>query len=372
MRVLVLNPGSSSLKASLIETDGLATLASTQVERINAAAGSDGEGRGSVGAAVEALESSPRGAAAPDAVGYRVVHGGETFTQPVRLNASVLHQLDGLAELAPLHNPVSLATIREGMATFGAIPQVACFDTAFHVTLPPERRTYPVPAAWTERWGLRRFGFHGLSVEWSVGRAAELLDVASDQLNLVVAHLGSGSSATAVAGGRSVATTMGYTPLEGLMMSTRAGSVDPGLLLQLIADGRLSVGEMADALEHESGLKGVAGQGDLRDVEADAAGGDAPACLALAMFADRAASGIAGVAAALPRLDALVFTGGIGERSAPMRQRITERLAVLGVPPVDATEPATDGVLAIGPPAVLRVAAREDLVIAGAAARILV
>jgi acetate kinase len=259
----------------------------------------------------------------------------------------------------------------------GALPRtpaVACFDTAFHATLPPEAATYAVPRAWRERWGARRYGFHGLSVEWSVGRAAAMLGRPVGELGLVVAHLGGGCSVTAVEGGRSVRTSMGYTPLEGLMMGTRSGSIDPGLMLRLLADGRLSVAAMSDALEHGSGLLGASGiSGDLRDVEAAAGRGDDRARMAIEMFVGRTAGALAWAASALRRLDGVVFTGGIGEHGATVRAAIARRLTVLGVPAVPEADDGTDAILAREPgrPTVLRIEAREDLVMAAAAKRLI-
>jgi acetate kinase len=244
-----------------------------------------------------------------------------------------------------------------------ALPHIACFDTAFHATLPEAAWRYPLPADWVARWELRRHGFHGLSVRWAVQRSSDLLGCASTELDLVVAHLGSGASVTAVAGGRSVDTSMGFTPAEGLMMGTRAGSVDPGLLVHLAAAG-VTPDELGDGLAHRSGLLAIGGTNDVRALDGRASRGDEPARLALAMFAHRAAAGIAAVATSLARLDALVFTGGIGEHSATVRQAIVDRLATLGVPAELAAATTDDAVLAAGPPAVLVVAAREDLVVA--------
>ena len=321
--------------------------------------------------ALIAVEAAGVTRASLAAVGHRVVHGGSRFRAPVLLDEAVLAELDGLAELAPLHNPIGVETARAALAALPRVPHVAAFDTAFHAALPEAAYVYPLPWRWHAEWGIRRFGFHGLSVAWSVRRAGALLDRPVGELSVVVAHLGSGCSVTAVEGGRSVWTSMGMTPLEGLMMGTRAGSVDPGVLLGVVRDGRLSVDELADVLEHQSGLLGVSGvSGDVRAVSAAAAGGDARAGLALEMFVRRAAEGVAAAAVALARLDAIVFSGGIGEHDGPLRARIVDRLGVLGAAPIGIAETGEDGLLS-GPgarPAVLRVAAREDLVIAEAVA----
>jgi acetate kinase len=241
------------------------------------------------------------------------------------------------------------------------VPHVACFDTAFHAGLPEDARRYPIPDDWSDRFAIRRFGFHGLSVAWSLRRTAELLDRPPDALRLVVAHLGSGCSVTAVDAGRSVATSMGFTPYEGLMMGTRSGSIDPGIVLYL-ADAGVGTDELADGLAHRAGLHGVAGSSDLREIEARADAGDERARLAIDMFARSAAAGIAAAMTAVPSSDALVFTGGIGEHSPRMRGEITRRLASIGISRTDA-EVNGDRMLTEGPPAILIVKAREELVI---------
>ena len=303
--------------------------------------------------------------------GHRVVHGGARFHQPTLVDDAVLAELDGLTELAPLHNPVAVDTVRAARELLPELAHVAVFDTAFHANIAPSGYIYPLPHAWHEDWGIRRYGFHGLSVAWSARRAAELLKGDPGELGLVVAHLGSGCSATAVGGGQSVATSMGMTPLEGLMMGTRAGSFDPGVLLKLLRDERLSLDELADALDHGSGLLGVSGvSGDLREVEAAAAAGNDRARLAIEMFCRRAAGYIAAAATSLGRLDAVVFTGGIGENAGRVRSEIVGRLRVIGVAPIGDERVEEDAVLSAARSgvAVLRIEAREDLVIADAVA----
>jgi acetate kinase len=370
MRVLVLNAGSSTLKASVLDGDGRDPLFTTTLEW--GADATRAEGRAAdFEAFLEGLvvEGIPVGSI--EAIGHRVVHGGTRFTAPTLVDDVVLDELDGLAVLAPLHNPVAVETIRAALVALPGVPEAAAFDTAFHATLPPAEFLYPLPDAWVAAHGLRRFGFHGLSVEWSVARAAELLDTASDRLGLVVAHLGSGCSVTAVDGGRSAWTSMGMTPLEGLMMGTRAGSIDPGILLRLLHAG-VSLDDLGEGLEHGSGLLAVADSADMRELLDRDAAGDSDAELAVSLFVRRAAHGIAAAATSLPRLDALVFTGGIGEHAAPIRERIVGRLGVLGLSGQLADAEA-DAVLttAGAGPAVLRVAAREDLVIAEATRRLL-
>lgn len=312
------------------------------------------------------------------AVAHRVVHGGTELAEPVLVDDAAVATIERLAPLAPLHNPVGASTIRVAVEAVPDVPHVACFDTAFHAALPEVARRYPVPDRWYDDWGVRRFGFHGLAVEWDVGRAAALLGRPATELGLVVAHLGSGSSVTAVANGRSVWTSMGMTPLEGVMMGSRGGSIDPGVIIQLLEDGRLDTAGLRRDLERGSGLLGVSGSSaDVRDLETATAEGDTRARLALEMFADRAAAGIAGAAARLARLDAVAFSGGIGENAGRLRADIVGRLAVFGLEPITADESGDDRILAevegrpVGPPfgrpVAIRVEAREDLVAAQAA-----
>jgi len=371
MRVLVLNSGSSTLKAAVLELPDLTPRAAVELDL-----GSDA----SRGADVERAVANALEALRPDvdpatiaAVGYRVVHGGTRFTGPVRIDDGVVDEIEALGVLAPLHNQLAAATIRAGRAALPGAVHVAAFDTAFHASLPEDAIRYAVPAPWAERWGVRRFGFHGLSVEWAGRRAAELLDRPAAELRLVVAHLGSGCSVTAVAAGRSVETSMGMTPLEGLVMGTRAGSLDPGILLALLRDGRRTVEELAEDLDHHSGLVGLSGRtSDVRALLAAEAAGDAAARLALAVFVRRAAAGIAAAATALDRIDAIVFTGGIGAHAGPVRRRILGRLAILGVerhPALDdelPADPETSDDLAAprSGPAIARINAREDIIIA--------
>jgi len=265
------------------------------------------------------------------AVGHRIVHGGERFVAAVRIDPDVETALRALTDLAPLHQPKSLAALDTVSAQLPNIPAVACFDTAFHANMPPAAATYALPAAWRERWPIRRYGFHGLSHSWVARQAPQMLKLSSDCLRLVSCHLGAGASLCAIADGRSVDTTMGFTPLEGLVMATRSGNVDPGLLLWLLQHTGMAEGELASALEHDSGLKGLAGSGDMRVVLARAGDGDAASTLALEVWEHRLRGQIAGMAAALGGLDALVFTGGIGEASAPVRWRAAQGLEFLGV-----------------------------------------
>jgi len=314
--------------------------------------------------AVESLDSaSPVDLAA---AGHRVVHGGSLFREPVVVDAGVREAIHGLETIAPLHNRPALAAIEAAEQALPGVPQIAVFDTAFHATIPDEASTYAVPRRWREEWGVRRYGFHGLSVAWSAERAATMLgrDVCA-----VVCHLGGGSSVTAVREGRSVDTTMGFSPLEGVPMNTRSGSVDPGALLHLLRQRGVSVEQLDDALNHESGLQGLGGATGVA-LERAAAAGDAAAELALDVYAHRVAGAVGAMAVAAGRLDALVFTAGIGEGSAGVRARICARLGLLGVEldqaANESARPDCDVTTSDAPVRVLVVAAREELVIARA------
>ena len=368
MRVLVLNPGSATLKATVLDPPGQEPTFERLVEWAGDATAADR--RQAVDLVVRSMADAGIASDSIGAVGYRVVHGGTRFTEPVALDDATVEAIDELAHLAPLHNPVAASTIRAARPTFPAVKHVAVFDTAFHAVLPEAGYRYPVPDSWGREHGIRRYGFHGLSVAWSTRRAAELLERPADRLRIVVAHLGGGCSVTAVDGGRSVDTSMGLTPLEGLMMGTRAGSIDPGIIFRLLRDG-VAAAEIEHDLERASGLLGVAGTDDMRTLLADEPSGDERAALAIELFVRRAAAGIAAAATVLPSLDAVVFTGGIGENAEPIRRRICERLSVLGVP-VPAAGDGEDSVLAsrMSGVAVLRVRAREDVVIADETERV--
>ncbi|HEX3873207.1 MAG TPA: acetate/propionate family kinase [Solirubrobacteraceae bacterium] len=319
MRVLVVNAGSSSLKLDLLDADDR-TLATRELRAPRAVVDPD-----DVRAALD------DGFADADVVGHRIVHGGERFRAAVRIDPAVEAELRELVGLAPLHQPKSLAALDAVSAALPNIPAVACFDTAFHATLPEAASTYALPDAWRERWGLRRYGFHGLSHAWVARRAPEILGRPAAGLRVVSCHLGAGASLCAIRGGRSVDTTMGFTPLEGLVMATRSGSVDPGLVLWLLEHTDLSELEVADGLEHESGVLGLAGTAEM-SVAVDRAGaGDPSARLALDVYLHRLRAGIAAMAAALGGLDALVFTGGVGEHSPAVRAEAVAGLGFLGL-----------------------------------------
>jgi acetate kinase len=356
LRVLVVNAGSSSIKLALLG-DHDQTLA----ERELAAPSARVDER-------ELRAALDCGLGDAGAVGHRIVHGGERFRAPVLIDAEVEGALRDLVELAPLHQPKSLAALDAVSRALPGVPAVACFDTAFHAPMSPAVRTYALPAAWRERWGLRRYGFHGLSHAWVARRAPELLGLPPAGLLIVSCHLGAGASLCAISDGRSVDTTMGFTPLEGLVMATRSGSVDPGLLLWLMERTGIAQRDLADALEHRSGLLGLAGSADMREVLSRADAGEPTALLALEVYVHRLCAGVAAMAAALGGLDALVFTGGVGEKSAEIRARTIARLGFLGLAiDGDANIKATGDRDVTGPGAhasVLVLRAREDLEIA--------
>jgi acetate kinase len=354
LRVLVVNAGSSSLKLRLLDpTDQVAGSADLPAPRGIAEA--------------EAVRQALAGLGRVDAVGHRIVHGGTQFLGPVRVTEAVVRRLETLTDLAPLHQPKSLAALAAVGAALPGVPAVACFDTAFHAGIPAAASTYALPLEWRKRWDLRRFGFHGLSHSYVARRVTQLLGRPAEGLRLVSCHLGAGASLAAIQDGRSVDTTMGFTPLDGLVMATRSGSVDPGLVLWLEEHVGMPPAELAAALEYRGGLLGLAGEADMRAVLAAEAQGSEEAALAVSVYLHRLRAAVAAMSAAMGGLDALAFTGGVGENSAPIRERAAQGLAFLGV----GVDPALNGgagdheVTAAG--ARVRtfvIAAREDLQIA--------
>lgn len=319
MRVLVVNTGSSSLKLSVLDPDG-ARVAAQTVERW------DGVGH------LEPVEEFLSGVAGIEAVGHRVVHGGPRHTEAVRVDDDVVGYLDSIADLAPLHNPRAVAGIRAIGSLLPGVPSVAAFDTAFHAGMPAAARTYALPREWNSTFGLRRYGFHGLSHAYACRRAATLVHRDLSELRVVSCHLGAGASLAAVRDGRSVDTTMGFTPLAGLVMKTRSGSIDPGVVLWLLRHSGVDAETVDAVLHHQSGLKGLSGtSGDLRDVLEARDRGDADAALAFDVFVHRLAREIGGMAVSAGGLDVLVFTGGMGEHSPELRAAAAARLGFLGV-----------------------------------------
>jgi acetate kinase len=378
--ILVLNAGSSSLKFALYDAEGkdeaVSGLLDWKGESGQATQTLNRQGVGPIrtkldvpdyGAAVtatmQALGAELKGVRA---VGHRVVHGGTRFQSSVRIDAGVKEEINRLRELAPLHNPPALEAIRAAEGALPGVPHVAVFDTAFFTALPESAHVYPLPYEWYRDWGIRRFGFHGISHSYCAGRAAELL---GGEKRLVICHLGNGCSASAVRGGRPVATSMGFTPLEGLMMGTRCGSIDPSIPLFLQQKRALSVEQLDEQLQHASGLLGVSGvSSDYRRVEEAAESGNERARLALTMFADRVRATVGAYAATLGGIDALVFTAGIGEHSASLRARVCEGLSCVGVqldPRLNAAcRPDADCATGDSQGRVLVLGTREELMIA--------
>ena len=345
--VLVVNAGSTSLKLELVT-------------------GADKS---------EVLFSLSEAQGRAAAIGHRIVHGGGRFRDPIVLNSDVIGAIEAMSEVAPLQNRPALEAISEARKLFGVEHQVAVFDTAFHATIPPEAFTYAIPRRWREQYGIRRFGFHGLSVAWSAERAPALLSRPIERL--VICHLGGGCSITAVLEGRSVDTTMGFSPLEGVPMATRSGSVDPRSIFYLMYPWRLNREEIENGLENESGLKGLSGiSGDVREIEAAEDSGDEQAALALAVYVHKIAAAVGSMATSLGGLDAIVFTAGVGENSARIRARVCERLAFLGVEvdPArnDGAELDSDIATKSSVVRVLVIQAREALIVARAVRQVLI
>ena len=383
-KILVCNAGSSSLKFSLFEAEGELLLAeggidwTTKPTRLvflrtghqeiceelklqkhaDAAARILDDLRAGPSPALRTLEDLR-------AVGHRVVHGGERYTAAVRITPEVKRVIGELAELAPLHNPVSLDGITAMERVLPSVPQVAAFDTAFHATLSEAARTYPVPQKWTRDWGMRRYGFHGLSHSYCTGRAAEM--IGRRDLRLIIAHLGNGASVSAVRNGLCVDTSMGFTPLEGLMMGTRSGTIDPGMLVHLLRHKGLDVNELDHALNYESGLLGVSGiSSDMRQVLSELRG-NPDARLAIDVYVHRIKQTVGAMAATLGGVDALVFTAGVGEHAAEIRERVCENLNYLGLE-IDRTanetcKPDADVAMPASAARILVIATREDLTI---------
>jgi acetate kinase len=322
-QILVLNAGSSSLKLGLFDATTEQQLAEKQVGWAIDEVGHEAALQDLL-ADIDLKEIA--------AVGHRVVHGGTRFTQAIRIDVTVRAEIEALASLAPLHNSAALDGIEAVAQILPGIPQVAAFDTAFHATLPPHAFLYALPYGWYERWGVRRFGFHGLSHAYCAGRAAEFLGRPLEEMKVVTCHLGSGCSLAAIERGQSIATTMGFTPLDGLMMATRPGSVDPGLLTHLLAENRMTLPDLEEALYHRSGLQGISGcSGDMQEILASRAKGDARAALAFDLYVARLREGIGAMAASLGGIDALVFTGGVGEHASEVRAGACADFAWMGL-----------------------------------------
>jgi len=325
MKILVINTGSSSIKYKLFDMDTRAILASGVVERI----GEEGAVADHHLGMREVLAALGDGAV--DAVGHRVVHGGESFTEPALIGDEVVAAIRDHAPLAPLHNPPNLVGIQAAREMLPEIPQIAVFDTAFHQTMPPRAFRYAVPDELYQKDRIRRYGFHGSSHCYVARRAAQMLETPAGEVNLITVHLGAGASITAVEAGKCVDTSMGMTPLEGLVMGTRSGDVDPSIVFHLAEVHGMSLSEIKDLLNNQSGLKGLAGDNDMREILARMDGGDEKASLAVDIFTYRIKKYIGAYYAALGRVDAIVFTGGIGENAAEVRLRSCRGLERLGI-----------------------------------------
>ena len=337
MLVLVLNSGSSSLKYQVRDVEAGSVLAEGLIERIGVGNGGGGDGE-TIGPRdhAEALElvdaalHEVLGERTVDAVGHRVVHGGERFAEPVLVTNEIIRAIERLNPLAPLHNPANVLGLRAIAQKWPDMPQVAVFDTAFHRSIPEHAWRYAVPDWFYTHHGIRRYGFHGTSHEYVSRRAARLLGIEPEAFDGVVLHLGNGASATAVAGGKSVDTSMGFTPLEGLVMGTRSGDIDPSILVFLARQGH-GPDEIDDLLNRESGLRALAGSNDMRTVVEAAESGDRRAALALDVASYRLAKYVGAYHVAVGGAKAIVFTAGIGENSGAFRARVAARLGALGI-----------------------------------------
>jgi len=346
--VLVLNSGSSSIKYQLVDVGARTAVASGLVERIGEPDGSlvhrlggaettrqerFADHEAGLRTVLDVFDETGPQLADVDvvAIGHRVVHGGELFSDPVVVDDEVEAAIESLVPLAPLHNPANLEGIKVARKVFPDLPQVAVFDTAFHQTLPPHAYTYAVPRRWAREHGVRRYGFHGTSSAFVAREAARLLGKNLASLDLVVLHLGNGASATAVKRGRSVDTSMGLTPLQGLVMGSRSGDIDPSVLPHLVRTSDLTLDEVETALNRDSGLRGLAGENDLREVHRLADAGDADARLALEVYCYRIRLYVGAYYAAVGRLDAVVFTAGVGENDARVRRDALAGLGGLGM-----------------------------------------
>ena len=366
MSILAVNAGSSTLKVSVFDDAAETCLASVTVDRAPDAHAFDDALRALKGDVPDAIEDVR-------AVGHRVVHGGTELHEATVVNHHVRAVIEHVADLAPLHNAPALAALDAAKHRFPDMAHVASFDTAFFADLPDRAVVYPVPWEWRGGWGVRRFGFHGLSHSYASMRAAAMLGKDVPEPRIVVLHLGNGCSGSAVVGHKPVATTMGFTPMEGLMMGTRSGSIDPGILFHMLRSG-VSVDALDDQLNGASGLVGVSGvSSDYRDVEHAARDGDERARLALTMYADRARAAVATLAATMGGLDALVFTAGVGENAPAMRRDVCRGLDFMGIVLDDAHNRDARGdadIAAKGSARVFVIQAREDLVLARDARRL--
>jgi len=325
MLIFALNCGSSSIKSAVIDTDRRCHVVDVRVQQLDLPTLP-----ATVGRVLQQLRQRSRHLGPPDAIVHRVVHGGERFVQPTKIDDRVVAEIEGLSHLAPLHNPPALAAIRRAREVYAQTVHVAVFDTAFHARLPDEAREYALPGELRRRFGIRRYGFHGISHAHVAHAVAAELKVSAEKLRIISCHLGNGASVTAIEHGRSVDTSMGMTPLEGLVMGTRAGDLDPGILVELVQSGSFGGEQLDGLLNKESGLTGLTGTNDVREIERRAAEGDADCRRALALYAYRVRKYIGAYAAVLGGVDVIAFTGGVGENSAEIRRACVQRLEFLG------------------------------------------
>ncbi|WP_309031648.1 acetate kinase [Streptomyces alfalfae] len=351
-RVLVLNSGSSSVKYQLLDMRDRSRLAVGLVERIGEAGsrlkhtpltGGGTEARereepmadhdAALRAVAEELSADGLGLDSPElaAIGHRVVHGGLKFTEPTVATDEVLKEIQRLVPVAPLHNPANITGIRTAQALRPDLPQVAVFDTAFHTTMPESAARYAMDVATADQHRVRRYGFHGTSHAYVSRATAELLGKAPEDVNVIVLHLGNGASASAVRGGRCVDTSMGLTPLEGLVMGTRSGDMDPAVIFHLVRVGEMGIDEIDDLLNKKSGLVGLCGDNDMREIRRRIDEGDERAALAFDIYIHRLKKYIGAYYAVLGRVDAVVFTAGVGENAAPVREAAVAGLEELGL-----------------------------------------
>lgn len=390
-RILVINSGSSSVKYQLLTLPGERVIARGFVEDIggpHCRHVANGPGVTPPSLKAGPAEAIPdhyqafdvimralterldgQGDRVLTAIGHRVVHGGERFVEPTPIDPAVLAEIEGLSALAPLHNPGNVLGIKVCLALFPAIPQVAVFDTAFHRTLPDYAYRYAIPEAWYRQYGIRRYGFHGSSHRFVAQKAAEFLHRPLTELNLITLHLGNGASVSAIEKGACVDTSMGFTPLEGLVMGSRCGDIDASIPLYLQQVGRLSTEQVHEALNHRAGLRGLAGTNDVRELLLRERRGDEAANLALAAYVYRIRKYIGAYAAVLGRLDAIVFTGGVGENAPEIRSRCCVNLERQGIGLDDALNDRSIGSMAsVGdsgkPVQVLVIRTNEELQIA--------
>jgi acetate kinase len=362
VRVLVVNAGSSSLKVSLVDGDD------TTVDAHELAVTDGRLEETKLGSVVRSMQGV-------EAVGHRVVHGGPRYPVSVRIDGEVIRYLVSITDLAPLHLPAALAGMAAVRDVLPRVPAVACLDTAFHSRIPAAASTYAIPAEWRQRYGIRRYGFHGFSHAYAARRAAEMLGRPPRELKVVTCHLGAGASLAAVRAGRSVDTTMGFTPLEGLVMATRSGTVDPGALLYLQRHAGFAEPQLTDGLDRNGGLVALAGTSDMREILQRIADGDDDAELAFDVYVHRLRGLIAAMVAAMDGLDVLVFTGGVGENAAPVRAATVAGLTFLGLeiaPTLNSTLPPDADLSAAGARvSTLVIKAREDIEVAREVRRVL-